>query len=286
MSLTERAVPPPQMAKSSRSPEWVLFGTLLVLFNVPLLWGGWLHSMVFFPEAVRNGEWWRVVLHPFVHLTWYHFLLDAGAFCVLYAGLEEESRGRRLLVVAACAMGSLAMALVAAPGLDTLGLCGLSGTAHGLMAFSALEAVSGRDGRNPPQPSVGKGGSASCCWAGWASFGAVAVKSAVEAWTGEVFFQSLHFGLMGSPVAVCHGGGVLAGISMFALFMKGRRGKSAGTNRPGASKGFFSAHPSRRPEAASTFFERRDAFREKAPYQTTTPAAYNRSKSRQTAWMW
>jgi len=26
---------------------------------------------MFLPAAVREGEWWRVFTHPFIHVTWF-----------------------------------------------------------------------------------------------------------------------------------------------------------------------------------------------------------------------
>src|SRR6476659_2296856 len=62
-----------------RRPELLVFAGLIILFSGPVLWGSMWQSMVFQPVAVRSGEWWRVLTHPFVHVTWYHLLLDATA---------------------------------------------------------------------------------------------------------------------------------------------------------------------------------------------------------------
>ena len=102
--------------------------------------------MVFVPQAVQAGEWWRLFTHPFVHVTWYHLLLDGAAFLALYHSLIEASTVRRLIYVFAAGAGSLLVSWAAAPGISASGLCGLSGIAHGLMAVSALELI----GTQPP----------------------------------------------------------------------------------------------------------------------------------------
>jgi membrane associated rhomboid family serine protease len=51
------------------SPGSVVLAAALVLLNLPLLGGRVNTSLIFLPEAVRMGEWWRVLSHPFVHLT-------------------------------------------------------------------------------------------------------------------------------------------------------------------------------------------------------------------------
>src|SRR2546428_11619570 len=48
--------------------------------------------------------------------------------------------------------------------------------------------------------------------AGAAPFIIVVAKSIIEAATGHIVFESLHFRALGTPVAVCHAGGVLAGL--------------------------------------------------------------------------
>ncbi len=174
----------------------------VVVFNAHLAGlgsGGW---ALFVPAAVKGGQWWRVFTHPFVHVSWYHLLLDAGAFFLLYDGLEEKRRTRKLLLLPFCAAGGLLAAVTFSPLTETAGLCGLSGTAHGLMAFSGLEMM-----RTPGRRGTGT-----------ALFILVAVKSLYELATGRVFFDFLHMGLCGAPVAACHLGGVAAGTAAFVLF--------------------------------------------------------------------
>jgi len=198
-----------------QAPELFVFGVALAVLNFPLLTGGIFESALFSPAAVKAGEWWRVPAHPFVHLSWYHLLLDAGAFLLLYVGLDEPSRWRRLLWVIGCGLGSLALSTLTTPLIAVRGLCGLSGIAHGLMAVSALECMTGERGDRKSFIT------------GMVCFGIVVPKSIVEVLQGHVFFEFLHFGLMGSPVPACHAGGVLSGILMFLAMGGARRIKDA-----------------------------------------------------------
>ena len=137
--------------------------------------------------------------HPFVHVSWYHLLLDAGAFLVLYASLEDGSAWKRGLYLMASGAGSLLAALFASPEISSAGLCGLSGIAHGLMAICALEMMGSAE-----DPRL--------WWAGLTCLTLVVAKSIFEALAGHCLFSSLHFGMLGSPQTACHAGGALGGI--------------------------------------------------------------------------
>lgn len=191
-----------------RPYEVYAFAALLALLNAPLLSGSFPAGLSFQLEAVRAGQWWRVLTHPFVHVSWYHLLLDASAFLLLYDQLTEPRRWIRLSWVAACGAGSLALAVAVAPVIRDVGLCGLSGIAHGLMTIVALEMIAAGDR------------------IGWGFLAAVAVKSVWEACTGHVVFEFLHFGLMGVPIAICHLGGVLGGMIAYAAVAIGSRRSS------------------------------------------------------------
>ncbi|HTD67814.1 MAG TPA: rhombosortase [Candidatus Limnocylindria bacterium] len=201
------AIPLTGIKKSSvrSSPlrvELIVFAILLAIANAPLLSREWNEQLVFFPDRVANGEWWRIVTHPFVHVSWYHLLLDGAAFLMLFAELRHWSPFARLNAVGASAFGSLAAALTS-PAVSSIGFCGLSGVAHGLMAITAIEMIR-RAGAWEQR-------------AGWCSLAVVLGKAALEAATGNVVLASLHFGLMGVPIAVCHAGGVIGGLVMYGL---------------------------------------------------------------------
>ncbi len=201
-----------------RSPRWdvQLLGGLILLANLPLLVGlpdqGW----VLLPDRVGQGEWWRLLLHPFVHVSAYHLLLDGVAFALLYDGLRGPTVGGRLATLAGCWFGGTVLPLLLAPQVSEIGLCGLSGIDHGLMAVSALEGLESRD-------------------AGERRLGALFLatvlgKSILELATGRAFFSFLHFGLLGVPVVACHLGGVLGGTAAHFWLRPGSpaRGRSPG----------------------------------------------------------
>jgi len=210
MAVDSQAAPVP----FARKPEFWILAAIIALLNAPLLFGGTTHTLIFLPAAVQHGEWWRVITHPFVHVTWYHLLLDGVAFLSLYSSLLEKSVWRRLAVMAAAAAGSTLISCAASPIVATGGFCGLSGVAHGLMAFSAYEMMSQKS-LHPRERQLG-----------WLCFILVVGKAAIEAWNGHMFFTFLHFGLMGDPVAVSHAGGVIGGLLCALIFQMRRASRS------------------------------------------------------------
>ena len=192
-------------------PELVLLVALVAVFNLPLLFGGCWRAMMFHSIAVtRGGEWWRLITHPLVHVTWYHLLLDGTAFLTLYYGLFEKSCLCRLAYVVAGAAGSLACSWACAAN-SAQGLCGLSGIAHGLMAVSAVEMI------------VSPSSDRATRRVGWCSFVLVTLKGAFEALSGRMFFAFLDFGMLGDPVAVSHAGGVIGSLTLLLIMRRGRR---------------------------------------------------------------
>lgn len=192
------------MSIRTKHIELSVFVAVLIAANFMLLLGRVCEPLVFMPNRFLAGDWWRALTFPFVHVSWYHLLMDAGAFLYLYFGLQETSIKRRLLLVAACAAGSLGVSWLTSPLAG--GLCGLSGIAHGLMAVSSLEIMHSEDRtlRN----------------AGIICFIIVALKSIYEACAGTVAFQFLHFGAIGEAVAVSHAGGVLGGLIAYGIRQK------------------------------------------------------------------
>ncbi len=174
---------------------------LLLMVNLPLAWGEVRSSLLFLPDIVRQGQWWRIFTFPLVHLSWYHFLLDAGGFLLLFGCLEAKRWFARTLYIAGAGAGSLLLALAMDPVIDSQGLSGLSGIAHGLMAVSALEMLRHKDQRR---------------W-GWISLFTVVGKSTYELVSGHVLFEFLHMGLCGQPLAACHAGGVAGALIAFVL---------------------------------------------------------------------
>jgi rhomboid family GlyGly-CTERM serine protease len=190
--------------------ELAAWAGLILLLNLPLLTGGFAEAFSFRPSALGAGEWWRLFTHPFVHVSWYHLVLDAAAFLMAYAELRDRRRGERLGFVAAAGVGSLCAALWASPAIYTHGLCGLSGIAHGLTAVLGLEL--GVHNRDKLLRRVGL-----------VTFLGVVVKSIFEAVTGQIAFASWHLGSLGTPIPVCHAGGVIGALLMWLVLRLAQR---------------------------------------------------------------
>ena len=178
---------------------------LLILANRTLLDSTVNSAWTYHPIPLEAGEWWRLASYAFVHLSWYHLLLDAGAFFLLYTGLKQTRCAVRLAILAACSAGSLLFGVWLGTA-QQLGLAGLSGVDHGLMAIAALQLMRSADQRK---------------W-GLAGLALVVGKSAFELATGHVVFGALHGGMCGIPVAASHAGGVLAGMLAF-MALESRR---------------------------------------------------------------
>ena len=187
---------------SNQQPEIRFWLALLTLINLGLLLGNIpALNLAFDPAAVARGEWWRLISWPFVHVSRYHLLIDGAAFLLLYAGLEERLLVKRALLVFSAAAGSLLLPLAIDPQLKQLGLCGLSGVAHGLAAISGLEML-----RHKSQQRLGS-----------ALLIGLLLKLAWELWTGSAFLQGLHLGDIGQPIVATHAGGASGGILGYRL---------------------------------------------------------------------
>ena len=187
------------MGRFARSWDIVLFSAVLLVVSAPLaLWGAPPLRFAYSPMAVADGEWWRLLSHPFVHVSRYHLLLDGVAFVSLLLGLADRRASDRMLLVAASAAASLVAASLL-PGETALyGLCGLSGVGHGLMAGSAVLSLREEDAALRRTAAI--------------VLGVVAVKSLVEAATGHLLFDLVHLGDLGRPNPLCHLGGVAGGV--------------------------------------------------------------------------
>ena len=172
---------------------------LLIFLNWSVFQGVCNFHLIFLPEAIRQGEWWRLFTYPFIHVTWWHLLLDGAAFLLLYRDLQERPWVQRVLVCIGSAVASLFVCLCADPMLSTRGLCGISAIAHGLMAVSALNLM-------------GQSRDKLLFRIGLCSFVIVTVKCLIEVLTGKMVFTFLYFGMVGDPVAVTHAGGLLGAL--------------------------------------------------------------------------
>ena len=192
--------------------ELATFAVVLLVLNWTLFEGTSNTRLMFMLEATAQGAWWRLFTHPFIHVTWWHLLLDGAAFLLLYRDLQEQPWAQRILLCIGSAIGSLLVCLYADPLLSTRGLCGISGVAHGLMVISALNLMQQKHDKFLFRM-------------GLCSFTLVTAKCLIEALTGKMFFTFLYFGMVGDPVAVTHAGGVLGAIITWLLCRAATRPK-------------------------------------------------------------
>ena len=185
--------------------EIITYTAILAVVNVPLFFGGIFESMIFMPSNILNGQVWRIVTHPFVHVSFYHLLLDGVAFLMLYNQLEAKTLAGRTVYVAAAAVFSMLVVTLVLPYSTAVGYCGLSGIDHGLMAICALEMIKSKDADRAGR------------WFGLISLVLVLGKSLYEAYSGHMFLEFMHFSMMGSPIAISHLGGIIGGVTVFAV---------------------------------------------------------------------
>lgn len=174
----------------------------LLLGNTPAI------NLMFQPDAVVTGQWWRLITWPFVHVSRYHLLLDATAFLLLYSGLQESRWQTRLGYLLATFAGSLLLPLLISPEISQLGLCGLSGPAHGFFAISALELRQTDNGKK----------------LGNLLLFLLILKTGWELISGTIILQQFHLGDIGQPIVATHAGGMLSGLISYH-FRKNRASK-------------------------------------------------------------
>jgi len=68
---------------------WIVAAAVVVA-NLRLPAGGSTDNLALVPAKVAAGEWWRLLTHPFAHITVYHLLLDGVPFFLLYPFLDEK----------------------------------------------------------------------------------------------------------------------------------------------------------------------------------------------------
>lgn len=190
-----------------RNSIWIVgFAIIVVICNLHLFTGTDPTILLFDTTRVVKGEWWRIITHPFVHVSWYHLLLDCGAILLLFREMRLPSKLQKLLAAAICAAASLVFSLFASSQIHKYGLCGFSGTAHGLTLLLGIMWLA----------------EATRCLGShrlliifcavvfiFASLG----KSLIEVFSGTVIFSDLHFGELGIPIVESHFGGVIGGLA-------------------------------------------------------------------------
>lgn len=186
-----------------------VFIFLILVCNINLLVGEPPSWSLFLFDNVVQGQWWRVITHPFTHVSLYHLAVDLLATSILFSQLRSSSTVSRPLLFTICSLASLLAVVLFSPHLLTSGYCGLSGTAHGLMSFLGMQWLT--DAFTKKERAVP-------LLTGLLFLLSSAGKSVIEVVTGQVVFSSLHMGELGVPLVHAHLGGAVGGIILF-LFL-------------------------------------------------------------------
>lgn len=188
----------------------LILGALLVAgCNMHLWQGAPPSALIYRHGAVLAGDWYRLLTHVLVHVSWYHLLLDVGATCLLLAAMRTPV-WQKLLAVMICGLTSLGYSLFASPIIYQTGFCGLSGIAHGLMFV-----VGGLWLFSPRTSFVGKVGVIRIV--GFLFCLLSLGKSSFEVVSGQVLFAGAHQGQLGVPIVHSHLGGVFGGFLVVFL---------------------------------------------------------------------
>ena len=191
-----------------RRLEIILFSGLLVVLNAPLFVGSFPEGLIYLPEKVAQGQFYRVLTHPFVHISLYHLVLDGAAFLILYSQLQAKSVAKRMAYLLGIHIAVIVGVTASLGHINAIGYCGISGVAHGLMAVWCVERVFGTK-TTPEQKTEQR-------IAGVVLLGLVA-KCIYEVTVGHVVFESMHLGDVGVPVVASHLAGVVGAVGSFCL---------------------------------------------------------------------
>lgn len=193
----------------------LLFGCNLHLFGLVEIFNP-LDYCIARPQLFT--QWWRIVLHPFVHVSWLHLLLDVGAVALLWQSMPKGEL-KRVAIVFFCAMTGLFCALLFSSDIGRSGLCGLSGAAHGMAA-----CIGGCWLWTPAGESVPQVSNKNVLFRrvlGGVLLGVVLLKSVVETVTGGGIFADFYHGALGVVIVHAHLGGTLGGGAVAAVFSLG-----------------------------------------------------------------
>jgi rhomboid family GlyGly-CTERM serine protease len=179
----------------------IFFIIILILLNSQLFQNKFNTSFLFYPSKIIQGQLWRLLTHPFVHVSFYHLVLDAGAFFLLYMSLEGRNIFKKILFILFCLSGSIISVLLFSQQINTYGYCGLSGIGHGLMLIVTFEMIKNK--KNPTFNII--------------NLILLILKIIYEGVTRKIFFEFMYMNMCGHPFAMAHIGGVAGGIVAYLL---------------------------------------------------------------------
>jgi rhomboid family GlyGly-CTERM serine protease len=173
----------------------------------------WLYAVGLYQrDAVRTGQWWRIVTAMWVHLDQWHWLADAMAAAGLILLLARVLRPQVIVgVLVACGL-LVQVALLNQPTVQWYG--GLSGALHGLAAWGGLRLL---------RPSTDAAEDRFSRWIGVALCAGVLVKVWLEqSWLSPIAFDP-HWGF--GVVRIAHAFGAASGLLIWVLGEWGAQGR-------------------------------------------------------------
>ena len=191
-----------------RRLETILFAGLLVVLNGPLFVGSFSEGLIYLPEKIAQGQFYRLLTHPFVHISLYHLVLDGAAFLILYSQLQVKSVVRRMAYLLGIHAAVVVGVTASLGHINAIGYCGISGVAHGLMSVWCMERIFGI--KTSPEQKTER-------WIAGAVLLGLIAKCIYEVIVGHVVLESMHLGDVGVPVVASHLAGVVGAVGSFCL---------------------------------------------------------------------
>jgi rhomboid family GlyGly-CTERM serine protease len=130
------ALPTPGRLRNHALPlVLVLLSTLIALLGNSVA-----HTLRYERDAIRDGEWWRLITGNLVHLGWPHLLLNLAGLLLVWLLFHRSLSIRNWIIV------TLSSAVAVTGGLLLLDphlewYVGLSGVLHGLFAAGVLGSL-------------------------------------------------------------------------------------------------------------------------------------------------
>jgi rhomboid family GlyGly-CTERM serine protease len=182
---------------------------VMAVTNGALLFGGNTDFWALYPQEVARGQWWRLITNDYAHSSLRHLLALGLAFWVLYFLLKDPRPLCRLAYIFLSGAGSTLFEVLFESEANLVGLRGLSGVIHGVLAVCALEMLLST-------------GVSRYRIVGGTVLLLVIVKLAIEFATGRPLLTPLYLGHVSSPAVPCHVGGLLGGVLAFTCLRKSR----------------------------------------------------------------
>ncbi|PCJ59045.1 MAG: rhombosortase [Planctomycetota bacterium] len=182
-----------------------LFFILLVCINTPLFSETYNQTFSFNPTLLLQGEYWRFITHPFVHISFYHLLTDTLVLVILWSLLQSYSFAEKLLLILTCLIGSLIGAWAGMNHYQVYDYSGLSGINYGLIGFICMQMM-----RQKQILKIFKIGVS-------VFYFSVLLMSIIELTIGSHFLSSIHLGNVGTPIISSHLAGIITGTFFYFI---------------------------------------------------------------------